>query len=587
MKKLLCLVLTCMLVLSAFGTITFASENEIIITTGADFSTLIKANMGATFVIDGEEDTDGDGVNDGIILPANYSSIDSFHGTLKGVDGKNNILITKPGFNSILKDYDAEFENLVLRGSVNITATYHAGALVNQIAFADAVGDATVTFKDITNYADVSCNVKGKYAGGILGAATQRTIEFINCVNYGSISNLYSADTASAGGILGGTSNVSTGVNFTSCYNYGTVYSVTSYTGGISGNAGAVYTFNNCANFGDISNDATQTYSTRGVGGIAGQLSGDSVIENCYNTGNITSTYKAGGIIGQCAGTTGTITNCFNVGTITSTIGLEGANTSLRCGAYGIAGAYNLPVTNCYNLGEVVNENGFKYQIMFPRVDAIRRASVNNYYVGAAIENDVGTQVTLNDLATALPEGFSSEVWTYTEDAEYNYSLPQLASNLFTNDINDDWYLEVSGGDEGGEEGGDEGEDDIITEVSVSTFARIFTSADDPSFVPTTENGATITGGYSIVAARFVLPTGVSDSDVEFGMLVSKRVSGDELTAETCTKEAKASKNAGGAYGILFYGNMVDGDTYYVRPYVKYNGSYTYGAPTSFVFDAE
>ena len=129
--------------------------------------------------------------------------------------------------------------------------------------------------------------------------------------------------------------------------------------------------------------------------------------------------------------------------------------------------------------------------------------------------------------------------------------------------------------------------ENTVKEIAFASAPISFAGAEDPDFVPTDSvTNAEITGGYSIVATRFVLPTNVTDKDIEYGMLISKTVSGEELTAETCTKVAKAIKNFNGAYGILFYGNMVTGDTYYVRPYIKYDDTYTYGAASSFVFNA-
>lgn len=580
MKKVLCLVLTCMLVLSAFGTIAFASEDEII-TTGAEFKTKVKsANFGKTFIIKGTE-TLADG-SKGIILPDDYNSVALFHGTIKGEAGINNIQTTVPIFSSVSSSSattDTVLENLVIKtntpngkGEIVLTGTENGwGVLVGNCNAA-----RKLVIDGVTNY--VSINSAAKLGlGTILGyAGAGATVEIKNCVNYGAVTGTSANTSFGAGGIVGSISKGS--FTISNCENHGTITSVVK-TAGILGNratASGTDLITECANYGAIICNSIATSGTYGASGIA--TSYVNKIEKSFNAGSITSTCSAGGIFAGFAtasndeGAKGyNVIDCFNAGAVTSS-----ATSTFYAG--GVTGGYsntNFVIQNCYNLGNVTG--GEKtYDVGYAKNNGNKFWS-GNYRINAIDDEEsanafTGKYITLNDLAKALPEGFSSDVWTYTEDAEYNYSLPQLKDNLFTNIVNDAWFFEVQ---------------EDVTEVTVSTHPLTFSSATDPSFVPTTEEGEEITGGYSVVAARFVLPTGVTANDVEFGMLVSKRVSGEELTAETCTKKAVAAKQYNGAFGILFYGDMVDGDTYYVRPYVKYNDAYTYGDASSFVFDAE
>ena len=565
MKKVLCLVLTCMLVLSAFGTIAFASEDEIIIKTGTEFKNFVKStNFGKTFIIEGTE-TLADG-STGIVLLSDQSSVSGFYGTLRGVEGKNNIQISKPLITSVGGENtgDVAIDNIILKGANEdgtgaVSYADHAGALICSAA---TNYPFTVTISNVTNNLDVSTTKANSYVGGLIGFIRYRTVDFINCVNN---RNVVANGTNSVGGFVGGVRETEN-VTFNGCINYGDVSTATNTkAGGILGSqyGSVLATITNCANYGNITSTAT-TANTTGAGGISGST---ARVSNCFNAGTITSATMAGGILGTALNESLEITNCFNVGSVTST-----SATNSPAGIVGSYSATGCIVTNSYNLGTITGTN--PKQIIDNKTTKVDELCVNNYCTNAKDTNDsmVGTQVTLNDLAKGLPEGFSTDVWTYTKDAEYNYSLPQLKDNLFTNDVNDAWFFEVQ---------------EEITEVTVTTTPLAFTGTTDPDFVPTTETGEEITGGYSVVAARFVLPTGVTVADVEFGMLISKTVSGEDLTAETCTKKAIASKNYNCAFGILFYGNMVDGDTYYVRPYVKYNDAYTYGDGTSFVFDAE
>ena len=101
MKKHIALMLVIMLILpQLLAFMPLAANDSIIIKTGAEFKALVvKANFGKTFIIEGTE-TLADG-STGIVLDSKQSSVSTFYGTLRGVDGKNNIQISKPLFTSV------------------------------------------------------------------------------------------------------------------------------------------------------------------------------------------------------------------------------------------------------------------------------------------------------------------------------------------------------------------------------------------------------------------------------------------------------------------------------------------------------
>ena len=89
------------------------------------------------------------------------------------------------------------------------------------------------------------------------------------------------------------------------------------HTGGIAGGADGG-TFENCANLCVVQSDSTEGGTTGGIIGFAHNMNYELIVRDCYNVGSITGR-NAGGIIGQCINTSGTIRNCYNAGTVTGT----------------------------------------------------------------------------------------------------------------------------------------------------------------------------------------------------------------------------------------------------------------------------
>lgn len=571
MKRILCMVCIFAMVLSLCNVAVFASETpayDYLITNGEQFYQYLvterDTTYGKVFYINGN-DTLADG-SKGIDLtkadlnPSKsgnqaYSSQSQFYGTIIGVNDANNIQIDKWLFNSpSLTADNVLIENIVLKGNKadgtgTIQSTANAGALFQAVA---TNYKGTITLKNITNYLDVATTGASSYAGGLIGYTRYRTLTIENCKNYGDITSpIY------AGGMVGyAYDNKGT---YTNCANYGEVVSQCN-AGGIVGRGFSEITL--CANYGSINTTATALANTSGTGGIIG-YGATGTITSCFNAGNVTSNGTTGGIIGTGATVNVIVTDCFNIGNVSSTSSVEDYNAG---GIFGYnKDKSNNTVTNCYNAGVTV------YQIGKGRENTVNTACVNNYYISDTdLEQVIGTPITLVNLSK-LPAPFNAEPWEKNDDGTY-YSLPQIKGNTYYADETDGWYI---GGDSG-EEPEQPGED-VIT-VGPASENVLFAKGEDTSFDESLA-GEGITGGYAIVAAKFEVPAGVTG--YTYGMFIS------EDSNFTTKKDAVAENNYNGAFGILFWGEMEDGTTYYVRPYVCYNGNYTYGIDTSFVFNAE
>lgn len=161
------------------------------------------------------------------------------------------------------------------------------------------------------------------------------------------------------------------GGKLSNCENNATITTSASDVGGIVGKAefssnDRSCVIEKCINRGNI----TSSYS---AGGVIGNARSVKVI-NCYNSGNITGTYAVGGIAGWSGGNNGTPSgtlgslyeNCGNVGNITATDPYSSG--SQKCGAGGIAGGNTstndewMPdFINCWSSGTITagsNLNG-------------------------------------------------------------------------------------------------------------------------------------------------------------------------------------------------------------------------------------
>ena len=434
-RKIALFIVLTMLLPQIMGFVAFgADDNTIVITTGAQFKDSFKsANWGKTFIIEGIE-TLADG-STGIVLPSNYSSVSAFYGTLKGVDGKNNIQISKPLIASIgLADTgNVVIDNLVLKGSNpdgTGLATYadNAGALINAAA---TNYPYSVTITNVTNYVDVSSTKSGMSAGGILGYVRYREITIKNCINYGDVESLNGA--TAAGGIVGRFyGEKSESANISHCVNYGDVTS-TGTTGGILGRSGTSNgSITYCANYGNV-----VSTSTTAIYGAAGIVFNTTPVSYCFNAGNVTSEAISGGIMGYALYADVNIANCFNIGKIISN------DTTGKHFAGGIAGSYSnsiYTITNCYNLGEVVGTGAKK--IGDTKTTAQDALCTDNYYISDTdLGEPIGINITYDNLAMGLPSNFSASVWEIVSSDKLGsfvnddincpsgYRYPQLIGN--------------------------------------------------------------------------------------------------------------------------------------------------------------
>ena len=573
MKRKLALMLVISLILSlgAFSTVSFAATDTIV-TTGADLKEALTNCKGGTVTIAGE-DTLADGTK-GIILPDNYSPVSGFYGTIRGVDDKNNIQLattsgSEHGLISSINTGDSTttIENLVLKGvgtdgnstiSTQLHSTAGTAALIGYVN----KSTATVIIKNVTNHVNVTDSTKN--AGGLIAYIYGGSVTIENCLNDGNITS----SKGKSGGFVG--SGRAGSLTVKDSVNYG-VITGSDRAGGIYGgayNTSTGYitlTIEKCANYGSILSH------TKNAGGIAGSGS-VATVSKSFNAGNVESNYRyAAGILAS-TGSSSIVTDSFNVGSISVKGDAQSAGS-----VFGIASG-DAVVSNCYNLGDFIayNSEKDKYYSPYAITDSETSGSKNNYYtndVEVKDAKDIATKTTIEELATDFlsnlnPAG-GDPVWCYTEDPSYNYSLPQIIGNEFVNDKNKDWY---------------KAPEEEIT-VGPASDDILFAKGEDTEFdAQLAEDG--ITGGYAIVASKFTVPSG----EFKFGMLLSEEDLGEDLTFENenYSADAKGKNHCEGAFGILFYGNKLkNGNTYYVRPYVLFNGIYTYGAPTSFVFSAE
>lgn len=407
MKKYLALIIVMALLLPQLMTIpSLADSDEVIIRTGAEFQSTEMKNASKIYIIEGTE-TLADG-SIGIVLPDDYSPKTDFMGTIKGVHGKNNIQTTKTLISSVGATGVVRFENLVLKGpdsdgTGTISSTTNAGVLVSQVAAASAY---PVEFDNITNYVNVTLTANNYAAAGILGFARYRAVSFKNCVNHGNMTSSGSADNT-AGGILANARDTKdVAVFFDSCYNYGKIIS-SGFAGGIFGrnyNSTLTISATNCGNFGEVSSIGAFSATPRGAGGIGGTYVN---VSNSFNAGEIDSTMLAGGILGTALNSDLIIENCFNIGNITTT---DSTDTYWASGIVASYAATNVTVENSYNAGVISGAE--TRQIVDPKTSAQDALCTGNYYAGNTdLSQAVGTNITFDDLATALPTEFSSDIW--------------------------------------------------------------------------------------------------------------------------------------------------------------------------------
>jgi len=236
---------------------------------------------------------------------------------------------------------EALFDHCV--NEANVTSTRGASA-----GFA-GTNDAGATFYYCTNKGTITNTGTPNNCGGFI--ATGKGARYIHCVNEGTVT---AEKAAVVGGLQGATTGTDT-IYFIACGNTGVV-SGPSTVGGLLGATAASKSSpiiaDSCYNTGTVTSLSGNTY---GTAGLFAYISPSSTITNCYNAGTVTAE-KCGNVAGVFAyplsGSSDaeqvTITNCYNVGTISGTVD-------------DVAGVGNTPaycvVTGCYNTGTVTGAN--------------------------------------------------------------------------------------------------------------------------------------------------------------------------------------------------------------------------------------
>jgi len=416
-----------------------------------------------------------------------------------------------------------------------------AGSSINEGLFATVGSGGKIS--NLTVKGTIDATGEGK-VGGIAGQLSSGTIS--NCTNEATIKG-----SSNVGGIAGqfyvGT------IEF--CVNEGTISNTGGALGGIVGcgygKSSSNATISNCANYGTLTNDSSEERIP--IGGLVGSAGINLIVEKSFNAGAINVVNgSAGALIGSnySAGNFNVqIEDCFNTGVITTS---KPEGNALVIGNYTTLSSdkslQGLSVKNIYDISNPT----------LPVVHSGMLTALSNASVTPSIDNAsifiLGGAVTKDTINNA----FTSAIYEKTQGDGYDY--PNFVVDGTDIKVN---YIPV-------------------VEPTVTTGNSVFLSSDAVS-----GDANDIETAYAIVCGKI---SGLGTLDgVEYGAFISKAYSGNALTEATATAKACGEKyvTAEGvsSYGILIYGeNMVAGDTYYVRPFVKYADKYYYGTGTEFVF---
>ena len=313
------------------------------VTSGTSFKIINCTNTGA---IDYDRD-EGNGEVGGIVGLYNGAGDALFEGCVNtGAIGRN-IKLRNGGILGISDKANITFRNCINKGSV--TTSHYCGGIVCRLEFAPG---KKAVFENCTNEGNVTGG--GTANAGIFGwcedASDPYTIEFINCVNRGTIK----ATSGAVGGIAGAFNKAQGTTSIKNCYNYGLVTTTSGRAGGIMGFCHNVLTIENCYNGCDkgctTACDHGKVTSASGdcTAGILGR-EGDYgvIIINCTNDGVISGSKSVGGIAAELHGgdVTHTLTGCVNNGTVTSTGDYA---AGMYCASY-----KSIVITNCHNTGDI------------------------------------------------------------------------------------------------------------------------------------------------------------------------------------------------------------------------------------------
>ena len=268
-------------------------------------------------------------------------------------NGKNhairNIYIHKKKGKTALFNFVGNIQDFTLTGTI-INDTWEAGGISCN---AKSIQNCT-NFANVTGY---------NYSAGIC-ASESNYIK--NSANYGNIV-INGSDYAS-----GGAGGIGISKLYENCINYGSIYGITTYIGGICGalvnnDSTSPIIIDKCINYGKISEKNEPSWKT--IGGILGKgLRGDIKIINSCNYGEVKSEASAGGgILGAVAGANWDvivnveIANCVNYGIVDSSkttsggiVGYQG--TLLKSNTITLKNIYNLADITGNMAGDVIGK---------------------------------------------------------------------------------------------------------------------------------------------------------------------------------------------------------------------------------------
>lgn len=269
---------------------------------------------------------------------------------------------------------------------------------------------------DCVNRANINCTYSGTgdcYVGGMIAFMSAPTeFQISGCQNTGNITCV-GGQNGYVGGI-GGYLIFSNDTGYiTQSDNSGNIETKVKNVGGIAGYLSTVQPVSFCSNQGRITN----SYSLSFAGGIAGTIDGN--IEKSFNSGEIVSCEVGAGIAARIiTNTPRQFSNTYNSGQISS--------SGIAAGILGnVSGKKGVKISSSYHCGKL---SGRHIHPIAPEELAILKS---NYYLSDFSEqNDNISAVTeeqLKHLNTL--KGFSSEVWSFEENGEYDY--PQLINHQF------------------------------------------------------------------------------------------------------------------------------------------------------------
>ncbi len=224
--------------------------------------------------------------------------------------------------------------------TVQGATVYVAGIIGNAMGTA---GSTVYTISGCRNYGNITGS---RYVAGIVAtvAAANAEINMTDCHNEGDITSTATSANYGASGIACAYSPLS---RFVGCSNSGKITAdKAGYNAGIAGGAIGAYSAQKTVEFTDCYNTGSVTSAATCTAGVIGHVNGYASISGCYNTGSVTCSSLSGGVVGNLDGLNNTMTGCWNTGDVTTNLnrvgGLFGSNTK-----------NNVRIQNCWNAGDV------------------------------------------------------------------------------------------------------------------------------------------------------------------------------------------------------------------------------------------